>query len=77
MNTDTPVIEIQNLSRRYSKQDAVNGLSLKVRAGKSTAFSAATARARPRRLSACSICSALIPARRACSGLTLSATKSP
>ncbi len=38
MNTDTPVIEIQNLSRRYGKLDAVNGLSLKVRAGKCYGF---------------------------------------
>src|SRR5258707_9469075 len=33
MNTDTPIIEIQNLSRRYGKLDAVNGLTLNVRAG--------------------------------------------
>jgi ABC-2 type transport system ATP-binding protein len=38
MNTDTPIIEIQNLSRRYGKQDAVNGLSLNVRAGKCYGF---------------------------------------
>src|SRR5882757_4849806 len=33
MNTDSPIIEIQNLSRRYGNLDAVNGLSLTVRAG--------------------------------------------
>ena len=33
MNTDTPIIEIKNLTRRYGKLDAVNGLSLTVRAG--------------------------------------------
>src|SRR5437870_12738022 len=33
MKTDTPVIEIQNLVRRFGKHDAVNGLSLTVRAG--------------------------------------------
>src|SRR5471032_3037244 len=33
MNTDSPVIEIRNLSRSYGKHDAVNGLSLNVRAG--------------------------------------------
>src|SRR5882757_3058879 len=38
MNTDTPIIEIQNLSRRYGKLDAVNGLSLNVRAGKCYGF---------------------------------------
>ncbi len=38
MNTDSPVIEIQNLSRRYGKLDAVNGLSLNVRAGKCYGF---------------------------------------
>jgi ABC-2 type transport system ATP-binding protein len=38
MNTDTPVIEIQKLSRRYGKLDAVNGLSLNVRAGKCYGF---------------------------------------
>ena len=38
MNTDTPVIEIQNLRRRYGKLDAVNGLSLTVRAGKCYGF---------------------------------------
>src|SRR5450631_1988924 len=38
MNTDSPIIEIQNLSRRYGKLDAVNGLSLKVRAGKCYGF---------------------------------------
>lgn len=30
---ETPVIEIQNLTRRYGRQDAVNGLSLTVRPG--------------------------------------------
>ena len=38
MNTETPVIEIQNLTRRYGKLDAVNGLSLTVRAGKCYGF---------------------------------------
>jgi ABC-2 type transport system ATP-binding protein len=33
MNPATPVIEIQNLVRRYGKHDAVNGLSLTVPAG--------------------------------------------
>ena len=34
MNPELPVIEIKNLTRRYGKLDAVNGLSLTVRAGK-------------------------------------------
>jgi ABC-type multidrug transport system ATPase subunit len=38
MNTETPVIEINNLHRRYGKLDAVNGLSLTVRAGKCYGF---------------------------------------
>src|SRR5882757_1254265 len=38
MNTDSPIIDIQNLSRRYGKHDAVNGLNLKVRAGKCYGF---------------------------------------
>jgi ABC-2 type transport system ATP-binding protein len=38
MNTDTPVIEIQNLTRRYGRLDAVNGLTLNVRAGKCYGF---------------------------------------
>jgi ABC-2 type transport system ATP-binding protein len=38
MNTETPVIEIKNLSRRYGKLDAVNGLSLTVCAGKCYGF---------------------------------------
>ncbi len=38
MNTDSPIIEIQNLSRRYGKLDAVNDLSLTVRAGKCYGF---------------------------------------
>jgi len=38
MNSDSPVIEIQNLSRRYGKLDAVDGLSLNVRAGKCYGF---------------------------------------
>ena len=38
MNTATPVIEIQNLVRRYGKHDAVNGLSLTVPAGKCYGF---------------------------------------
>ena len=38
MNTDSPIIEIDNLTRRYGKTDAVNGLSLKVRAGKCYGF---------------------------------------
>lgn len=38
METNTPVIEIKNLSRRYGKLDAVNGLQLNVRAGKCYGF---------------------------------------
>src|SRR5882757_7422571 len=38
MNTEPPIIEIDNLTRRYGKTDAVNGLSLKVRAGKCYGF---------------------------------------
>jgi ABC-2 type transport system ATP-binding protein len=38
MNPDSPIIEIQNLSRRYGKLDAVNGLSLTVCAGKCYGF---------------------------------------
>ncbi len=38
MNTDSPIIEIQNLVRRYGKHDAVNGLSLTVQAGKCYGF---------------------------------------
>src|SRR5579864_3418907 len=34
MQTDTPVIEIKNLCRRYGKVEAVDGLSLTVRAGR-------------------------------------------
>jgi ABC-2 type transport system ATP-binding protein len=34
----TPVIEIQNLHRRYGKQDAVNGLSLRVQPGRCYGF---------------------------------------
>ena len=33
MSTTTPVIEIKNLTRRYGKTDAVNGLSLTVQPG--------------------------------------------
>ena len=38
MNTDLPIIQIDNLTRRYGKTDAVNGLSLKVRAGRCYGF---------------------------------------
>src|SRR5947208_5006727 len=38
MKIETPVIEIKNLHRRYGKLDAVNGLSLTVRAGKCYGF---------------------------------------
>src|SRR5882757_2088567 len=38
MNTDSPIIEIQNLSRRYGRLDAVNGLALNVRAGRCYGF---------------------------------------
>jgi ABC-2 type transport system ATP-binding protein len=38
MNTNSPVIELQNLTRRYGRLDAVNGLSLNVRAGKCYGF---------------------------------------
>src|SRR5271170_2829215 len=38
MNTDQPIIEIQNLSRRYGKLDAVHGLSLSVQAGRCYGF---------------------------------------
>ncbi len=38
MKSETPIIEIQNLVRRYGKHDAVNGLSLTVQAGKCYGF---------------------------------------
>src|SRR5579859_6212221 len=38
MNTDTPIIEIQQLARRYGRQDAVHGLSLTVRPGRCYGF---------------------------------------
>ncbi|MGA3266449.1 MAG: ABC transporter ATP-binding protein [Verrucomicrobiota bacterium] len=38
MTTETPVIEINELHRRYGKLDAVNGLSLSVPAGKCYGF---------------------------------------
>jgi ABC-2 type transport system ATP-binding protein len=38
MKTDQSVIQIENLVRRYGKHDAVNGLSLNVRAGKCYGF---------------------------------------
>jgi ABC-2 type transport system ATP-binding protein len=38
MNNETPVIEIENLVRRYGKHDAVNGLTLTVPAGKCYGF---------------------------------------
>ena len=38
MNTETPIIEIQDLHRRYGKLDAVNGLSLNVRSGRCYGF---------------------------------------
>src|SRR5450759_3255282 len=38
METNTPIIELNNLTRRYGKLDAVNGLSLKVRAGRCYGF---------------------------------------
>src|SRR5258708_17368498 len=38
MDTNPPVIELQNLARSYGKVDAVNGLSLTVRAGRCYGF---------------------------------------
>src|SRR6202007_904156 len=38
MKTETPVIEINNLTRCYGKVEAVNGLSLAVRAGRCYVF---------------------------------------
>jgi ABC-2 type transport system ATP-binding protein len=38
MNTESPIIEIKNLTRRYGKLDAVNGLTLTVRAGRCYGF---------------------------------------
>ena len=38
MTNETPVIEIENLHHRYGKQDAVNGLSLKVFPGRCYGF---------------------------------------
>ena len=38
MNPEPPVIELQNLTRRYGKLDAVNGLSLTVQAGRCYGF---------------------------------------
>ena len=38
MQTDTPVIELRNLARRYGKLEAVNGLNLTVRRGRCYGF---------------------------------------
>jgi len=38
MSTESPVIEIRDLKRRYGKVDAVNGLNLTVRAGRCYGF---------------------------------------
>jgi ABC-2 type transport system ATP-binding protein len=38
MNTESPVIEIHSLARRYGRHDAVNGLSLTVPAGRCYGF---------------------------------------
>ena len=38
MQTDTPVIELHNLARRYGKLEAVNGLNLTVRRGRCYGF---------------------------------------
>src|SRR3989449_1237530 len=38
MNTETPLIEIKDLTRRYGKMEAVNDLSLTVRAGRCYGF---------------------------------------
>ena len=38
MSTTTPVIEIKNLTRRYGKTDAVNGLNLTVQPGRCYGF---------------------------------------
>jgi ABC-2 type transport system ATP-binding protein len=38
MNPETPVIEINRLVRRYGRTDAVNGLDLRVRAGRCYGF---------------------------------------
>jgi ABC-2 type transport system ATP-binding protein len=38
MNTEVPVIEINHLVRRYGRTDAVNGLDLRVRAGRCYGF---------------------------------------
>src|SRR6266571_3160804 len=38
MGTKTPVIELNNLTRRYGKLEAVDGLSLTVRAGRCYGF---------------------------------------
>jgi ABC-2 type transport system ATP-binding protein len=38
MNMDAPIIEIKNLVRKYGQTDAVNGLSLSVRAGRCYGF---------------------------------------
>ncbi|HEX7570534.1 MAG TPA: ABC transporter ATP-binding protein, partial [Verrucomicrobiae bacterium] len=38
MNPESPIIEIKNLTRRYGNLDAVNGLTLNVRAGRCYGF---------------------------------------
>jgi ABC-2 type transport system ATP-binding protein len=38
METNPPIIQLQNLTRRYGKLDAVNGLTLTVRAGRCYGF---------------------------------------
>jgi len=38
MNSESPVIELKNLTRRYGRLEAVNGLTLSVRAGRCYGF---------------------------------------
>ncbi len=45
----TPMLNIQHLTKTYGEKKAVDDLTLHIAPGKSTASSATTARARPRR----------------------------
>lgn len=71
----TPVIEINNLVRRYGRHEAVNGLSLRVLPGRCYGFFGRNAPGKPRPSNACSISSGPPVAACGCSDWTRSARK--
>ena len=68
--SDEPAVDVHGLTKTFGTVTALDGLDLTVPVGQVVASSARTAPASPRPSVCCSVCSAPMPDRFACSAAT-------